>query len=613
MNYLIGCNYWASNAGTDMWVDFDEAAIENDLTRLSGHGIRYLRVFPNWRDFQPVHPVYTGGQIIVEYRLKDDREARNPEYLDEEMLRRFGRFCDLCEKHGLKMIVGLITGWMSGRLFIPPALYGKDLYRDSTALLFEMRLCGGIVRRFRDKPAIFAWDLGNECNCMGSVTDENTATAWTRVIADTIRANDPTRPVISGMHSLTVDASENAWTIRGQAEAVDILTTHPYPLWVRHTDRARIESCRTMLHATCETQLYADLSGKPCLVEETGTMGPMICDEETAARFWRVNLFSNLTNRALGVMWWCANDQTNLEKPPYSYQMIEQELGLLRTDGTAKPVLLENKRLAEALDGFDFELLPVKPDAVCILSRGQDQWAVGYMTYCIAKQAGLNIRFADDSRPLPEAETYLLPSISGYSVLSKGLYAQLRERAARGATLYISNDDGVLAEFEALTGLRVTDSEKGAEQGQFSLNGESVRFTRNRHFRLRAETAQILWRDEQGDILAAEHRYGEGKVIYLNFPMEKMLIGENGAFEGNYHRVYRALFREQIARHPLRSESPSLGVTVHDTTDGRKVCVAVNYGPEDIPWRQTEHVKKLYYGKKDIVPAYDALVFEMKE
>lgn len=52
---------------------------------------------------------------------------------------------------------------------------------------------------------------------------------------------------------------------------------------------------------------------------------------------------------------------------------------------------------------------------------------------------------------------------------------------------------------------------------------------------------------------------------------------------------------------------------MHDTTDGRKVCVTVNYGPEDIPWRQPDRVKKLYYGKKDFVPAYDALVFEMKE
>lgn len=40
--------------------------------------------------------------------------------LDETMLSRFEKFCELAEKHGLKLIVSLITGWMSGKLFTRP-------------------------------------------------------------------------------------------------------------------------------------------------------------------------------------------------------------------------------------------------------------------------------------------------------------------------------------------------------------------------------------------------------------------------------------------------------------------------------------------------------------
>ena len=53
-NYMIGCNYWDSVHGTDMWRDYDHDVVEADLKALSVNGIKFMRVFPNWRDFQPV-------------------------------------------------------------------------------------------------------------------------------------------------------------------------------------------------------------------------------------------------------------------------------------------------------------------------------------------------------------------------------------------------------------------------------------------------------------------------------------------------------------------------------------------------------------------------------
>lgn len=79
-NYLIGCNYWASNAGTEMWRNFDENAIRNDLQILTENGIRYMRVFSNWGDFQPVIPVYTPA--FSEYILDGDVVPTNKYYLD---------------------------------------------------------------------------------------------------------------------------------------------------------------------------------------------------------------------------------------------------------------------------------------------------------------------------------------------------------------------------------------------------------------------------------------------------------------------------------------------------------------------------------------------------
>ena len=121
--FMIGCNYWASNAGIEMWRNWDENSIRSDFEILSKNGVEYLRVFPVWRDFQPVCPLYDGLGKMREYRINEDKIPENKYYLDENMLKRFEKFCDIAEEFNLKLIVGIITGWMSGRLFIPPAVY----------------------------------------------------------------------------------------------------------------------------------------------------------------------------------------------------------------------------------------------------------------------------------------------------------------------------------------------------------------------------------------------------------------------------------------------------------------------------------------------------------
>ena len=50
MEFMLGCNYWDSAHGTEMWKHFDSSVIEGDMKALSECGIKYLRVFPNWRD-----------------------------------------------------------------------------------------------------------------------------------------------------------------------------------------------------------------------------------------------------------------------------------------------------------------------------------------------------------------------------------------------------------------------------------------------------------------------------------------------------------------------------------------------------------------------------------
>lgn len=281
-DFLIGVNYWASHAGADMWRNWDENVIERDLQFLSAHGVRVLRVFPNWRDFQPVEPMFRASHELRTYCMKDDAAPDNAYYLDEDMLNRFEALCRIAEKYHIVLIVGLITGWMSGRLYIPVALNGENLFTSSVALYFEQLFIKGFVSRFRSLHSIIAWDLGNECNCMDVASSREAAYSWTSMVVNAIKAVDPTRPVVSGMHSLELNG---VWNIQDQGALTDILTTHPYPFWVEHCQKTPLTHFRTLLHATAQTQYYQTVGHKPCLVEELGSMGPMNLSEERAADF----------------------------------------------------------------------------------------------------------------------------------------------------------------------------------------------------------------------------------------------------------------------------------------------------------------------------------------
>lgn len=574
MDFILGCNYWASHAGTEMWKNWDAATVKKDLEALSGYGMKYLRVFPNWRDFQPVIPLFGAEGRHSEYRLEGEKFPDNPYYLDETMLGHFQEFCDLCNQYGFRLIVGLLTGWMSGRLFIPPALYEKNIFSDPTALLFQQYFIKGFVSRFKNHPAIWAWDLGNECNCMSEAADQNTAENWTSLISNAIRAQDSTRPVISGMHSLGV---ENKWTIKGQAEHTDLLTTHPYPYWTPHCSVDPIDSIRALLHATCETVYYRTIGNKPCLVEETGAMGPMYCDNERAAAFLKVNLFSNWANGSSGVMWWCAHEQSHLTTPPYSWTMCERELGLLDKNKSPKPALLEFKAFSDWIQQLPFDLPPAQVDAVCILTNHQDHWGVAYMAYILAKQAGINLSFTYCTQPLPESKLYLLPSILGHTVMPKEIYDALKEKISKGAALFISYDGGMLTEFEELTGLHPI-----AAQTQFGgcesmeLKNQTITFSRKRKMLLETQGAEVLAYDNSGMPAFTRHQYGQGSVYFLNFPLETMLLEESYAFDSNRHLIYQTMAELQMPDRPLFCPNPKVGLTLHPEGE-RLYAVVINY------------------------------------
>lgn len=580
-----GANYWASHAGIFMWRDWQPEVIERDFQKISAAGLTVLRVFPLWPDFQPISSLRTCYAKHFEYRAGEKplpTDALAPHGLDQTMMERFLVLADLGDKYRIGLVVGLITGWMSGRFFAPPALEHLNAITDPVSIRWQARFVSAFVQQFETHPAIRAWDLGNECNCMAEATRDQ-AWLWTFALANAIRVADPTRPVISGMHSLNANP-QDGWTIRDQGELTDILTTHPYPLFTPHCHREPLNNMRPLLHASAETCLYADISGKPAFVEEFGTLSPMVCGEDVAAAMMRTRLFDLWAHDCRGALWWCAHDQRELVGAPYDWLALERELGLFRADGSAKPALETLSSVMEVITALPFERLPVRRiDAVCILTPGQDNWGVAYSTFILAKQAGFDLRFHFSNRDLPEADLYLLPSIKGNSALSAQCEAELWKRVESGATLYVSFDEGgFLADWVGRSGARVFTSCQRAGRCSFTVNS-GAEFSINARLKtvLDVESADVLATDPDSGPVFISASYGQGRVYSLMLPMESSLAMESEAFSPArtqpFFSIYRQFAKSVMAHRVVQKTSPWIGITEHADNEGRVIVVIINY------------------------------------
>ena len=583
-SFCVGCNYWASHAGLRMWSDWRADIVDADLAQLAGLGHQILRIFPLWPDFQPLDRMHSYQGNSQELRVHEQPLGSSTwaqAGIDPVMMERFCTVCQLAEKHGLQLIVGLVTGWMSGRLFVPRAFEACNVITDPEAIQWQVRFVSAFVETFRNSPAIVAWDLGNECNCMGAAPSAASAWCWTNAIAGAIRRNDTSRPIVSGMHSLS---PRGTWRMQDQGELTDVLTTHPYPAFTPFCNQDPICEIRNTLHATAESRYYADLGGKPCFAEELGTLGPMNGSETVAAAYLRTALWSLYANDCRALLWWCAYDQDHLDFAPYDWTGWERELGLLRSDRTPKPVaeeLAAFARMARTLPN-----LPQRQaEAVCILTNNQDSWAAAFSAFILAKQAGFDLRFQYVDQPLQDSDLYLVPSLCGDSGMPRRTWLSLMDRVRDGATLYVSHQDAIFQPFRTLFGADVISRQTcpdGATIAIESAGGAwSCRAKSGSRLNLSAHEAIVLGRHEDGAPAFLRNTVGRGTVFLLNGALEDTMSRTPNAFvhpaTSDAWRLYALVAERHCAGRAIRKDNPFLGVTEHPVSDNERLIVAINY------------------------------------
>ena len=534
MEYMIGCNYWGSKYGTDMWKYWDEDSVRKDLKELSKYNMRYLRVFPNWREFQPIYALRDWRNKLCEYRFADDRPIDNEFGLDMKAVEHFKTFCKIADDNGIKLAVSIVTGWMSGRVFVPPALEHLNHLIDAESISWQIKFVRGLVRNLKDIENIAAWDLGNECNCLGDVENRMHAYLWTASIRNAILSEDKSRRIMSGMHGLGV-GFKDVWTIQDQGELTDILCPHPYPSPTVGGDIEPANTLRTTIIPTAQVALYSGVGCKPAMIQEQGTMSNCVCNESIAADYMRVNLWSGWANGSQGYFWWCAHELKNTVKPPYGWTMTEDELGLLKCDYSPKKVAFTMKEVVESIENMPFNKLPdAEIDVVCIIPDNLDKYNyVANASYILAKQAGLNMTFVYHRQPLPNAKLYILPSVKSWSPIGRESFLKIIEKVKAGATLLVSSSNGFVSEIEEVFGLESLGMMDSAERNKADFGGYELDFAYERKYMLRSVGAEVLAEDTDKTVILAKNKLGDGEVYYLNFPIETNAWDEVQGFTNN--------------------------------------------------------------------------------
>ncbi len=582
-SFFTGINYWASKSATHMWRDYDAKSIEKDMELLQKAGVTMLRVFPNWEDFQPLTAFVVPYGEVYEYGINGKplpKTSAGEAGIDEVMFERFEDFCQIADKYGMKLIVGLITGHMSFGNMIPPALVNLDLMSDPKAVLWEVRYVKYLVTRFCNIENIVAWDLGNEVE---NIKERNTTKeefhVWTNTIYNAIKTCDPTRPVASGVGKFNI--SHDFPNLYDLAEGCDINTVHAYNIFDTPADP--VNSMKPVIDHIFKCRLSEDIGKMPTFLQEFGAIGYANCSEKSEAEFYRACVLSVLSHGFKGTMYWCAFDQGHLTFPPYNWNNIGSDYGFFDKELKAKPVAEENMRLKPLVDLVGNGLPKYKTN--CTIVAPREIWLSSKpalrTAYLLAKRANLEPSFAYAIDEIPESDIYILPSVKHDKAITNTNLIELLERVKKGATLYISLDKAYFRRISELAGVCINNRVDKNNEITIRLNDKDMTISSPTEYDMTEGNGEVLARDKKGTPVFVKNKYGEGNIYVLFVPVEEYLDGKSGAFYEDdayeYEEIYKTFANDTKNKKLSTCDSRFINCTEHYAEDGSVFIFAINY------------------------------------
>jgi endo-1,4-beta-mannosidase len=360
--FLLGINYWPSSTAMYAWRRFDRGEIREDMKRIKSLGLDVVRFFLDWDVFQP-----------------------SPNSMNPSALRNFDTFMEAVADAGLRAMPTLFCGHMSGVNWLPSwsldprtphgrfrtisgeneSQYGiGDFYGDQQLLAAQVVFARAVGERVEDHPGLYGWDLGNEFSNLREPASPDDAAAWSkRLSATLIEASGGW--VTGGMHGEDLERDRHLRP-SSISHPWDVATMHGYSVYSSFSHGRLDRNVVPFLAA-----LQGSFTGKPLLFSEFGNP---TCPAGTVSPYDRVPLpgeaanaqkalppnaadFACLTEDemasyaagvidklhaggAIGAFWWCWADYDPklASLPPFDKAPHELHFGIVRADGSLKPV-----------------------------------------------------------------------------------------------------------------------------------------------------------------------------------------------------------------------------------------------------------------------------------
>lgn len=362
MRFSLGINYWPRRSAMAMWRRFDLGEIREDFARIAGLGLDTVRFFLRWDDFQP-----------------------RKEAIEATMLGRLETVVELAADKGLRTMPTLFCGHMSGVNWLPvwtldPATphgrfrtiagdvespYGIGDFYTGALLEAQLLFARAAGERLRRHPGVLAWDLGNEFSNLRRPASEHEAAEWSRRLTDALQESSGI-PVTAGTHGEDL-TRDNKLRLSSLCAPYAFATMHGYTVYSAFT-RNRLDPEVVPYLAA----LTASFSRKPVVFSEFGNptcppgrrsphervampdeppnppvppddphLSPYAClDEDEMAAYCTAVLERLHADGRLGAYWWCWADYADELRatPPFDLAPHELSFGIVRSDGSEKPV-----------------------------------------------------------------------------------------------------------------------------------------------------------------------------------------------------------------------------------------------------------------------------------
>jgi endo-1,4-beta-mannosidase len=339
--FLTGVNYWPRRSAMGMWSEFDPLEIDEDFARIAALGLDVVRFFLLWEDFQPA-----------------------PDTVAEDALLCLETVLERAAAHKLRTMPTLFCGHMSGVNWLPAwtldrqtraqrfrtissnyvTRYGIGDFYTGELLDAQRLLARTLGKRLRAHPAILAWDLGNEFSNLREPTSPQAAAHWSATLtADLLETS--AIAVTGGLHGEDI-MRDRCIRLSSIAAPWEFATMHGYSVY---SDFARdrldpeVVPFLSEVTASCTRKpvLFSEFGNPTCPGGNLEGFKGMDCLTEDEMCVYARNVLERLHARgALGAFWWCWADYDRALRnaPPFDEAPHELHFGLIRNDGSEKPI-----------------------------------------------------------------------------------------------------------------------------------------------------------------------------------------------------------------------------------------------------------------------------------